>query len=50
MIISLDSPESFTKKKDKRLAAMIDAIGNIECYMHPDAFSFIAKHKVRCRR
>ena len=47
MIISTDSPAVLhLKKKDKRLAAVIDAIGDIECHEHPDAFSFIAKEIV----
>ena len=47
MIIALDSPAVLhLKKKDKRLAAVIDAIGPIECSDHPDAFAFIAKEIV----
>jgi len=47
MIITLDSPAIIhLKKKDKRLAAVIDAIGEIECRGYPDAFSFIAKEIV----
>jgi len=47
MIISTDSPAVLhLKKKDKRLAAVIDAIGDIECGEHLDAFSFIAKEIV----
>ncbi len=47
MIITLDSPAVLhLKKRDRRLAAVIDAIGAIECREHPDAFAFIAKEIV----
>jgi len=47
MLIERNSPAVLhLKKKDVRLAAVIDAIGDIECSGHPDAFSFIAKEIV----
>lgn len=47
MIVSTGSPAVLhLKKKDKRLATVIDAIGDIECHEHSDAFSFIAKEIV----
>lgn len=33
----------YLSKKDKRLASVIDAIGDIECNEDPDAFTFIVK-------
>ncbi|MBO4316660.1 MAG: hypothetical protein J5855_00055, partial [Mailhella sp.] len=47
MIITPDYPSVLhLKKRDRRLAAVIDAIGAIECRAHPDAFAFIAKEIV----
>ena len=47
MIIALDSPAVLhLKKKDRRLASVIDALGPLECRTHPDAFAFIAKEIV----
>ena len=44
MLITTDSPAVLhLRKKDWRLAAVIDAIGDIECRAHPDAFAFIAR-------
>ena len=41
-IISTDSPEIiYLKKKDRRLALLIDHIGDIECHVHEDDFSFV---------
>ncbi len=47
MLIGKNSPAVLhLRKKDARLAAVIDAVGDIECSVHPDAFSFIAKEIV----
>ena len=47
MKITADSPAVLhLKKKDRRLAAVIGAIGDIDCGDPPDAFAFIAREIV----
>lgn len=41
VISSEDAAIQYLKKKDKRLCKVIDAIGDIECNIHSDAYSFI---------
>lgn len=45
--ITHDSPQVIAlKRKDKRLATLIDAIGEIDCSIHTDSFAFIVEEIV----